>query len=69
MEEARHGDRFRPGVGLAHAQISIISQDNTPLLVINRERILCVRMGKVIQRRIDPRYDEKKADNQKAESF
>jgi len=64
MEDARHSDRLRPGADLARAQISIIGQDHIPLLVIYRKRILCVRMGKVIERRINPRYDEKKADAQ-----
>jgi hypothetical protein len=69
MEEVRRGGRLRSDEGFAHAQISIISQDNIPLLVIYRERILRVRTGKAIKRRINPRHDEKKADAQKSESF
>jgi hypothetical protein len=69
MEEVGRDGRLRSDEGFAHAQISIISQDNIPLLVIHRERILRVRTGKTIKRRIDPRYDEKKANAQKSESF
>lgn len=53
MQEARRRDLTRPGVGLACAQIPIIGQDDIPLLVIHRERVLRHRVGKVIQRRID----------------
>ena len=69
MQEARHCDRARLGVGFEHAQIPIIGQDGSPLLVIHRKRILRHRVGEVIQRRIDSRYDEKKADDQQGESF
>jgi hypothetical protein len=69
MEKARCRDQARLGVGLARAQIPIIGENGSPLLVIDGERTLRHRMGKAIQRRIDSRYDEKKADDQEGESF
>ena len=53
MEKVRCGDRLRSDEGLAHAQVSITGQDNIPLLIIHRKRILGVCMGKMIERRID----------------
>ena len=66
MQEARWA-RF--GIGFARAQIPIIGQDDTPLLVIYPERTLRRRVGEVIQRRIDSRCDEKKTDGQEDKSF
>ena len=69
MQEARRRDRARLRVGFARVQIAIIGQRNAALLVIRRERILRRRVGETIQRPIDSRYDEKKADDQEDKSF
>jgi len=69
MQEARRREQTRLGEGFARVQITIIGQHNATLLVIHRERILRRRVGKAIQRRIDSRYDQKKADDQKDKSF
>ena len=69
MQEARGRDRTRLDVTFARAQIPIICHDHAPLLIVRRERILRHRLGEVIQRLIDSRYDEKKADDQEDEGF
>jgi len=69
MQEARRRNQTRLGKGFARVQITIIGQRNAALLVIRRERILCHRVGEMIQRPIDSRYDEKKADEQEDKSF
>ena len=69
MQEAGRNDLARLGVELARAQIPVISQDNSPLLAIDRDRILRRRMGHAIQSRVDSRYDEKKTDDQEDKSL
>ena len=69
MQEAGRRDLTRLDAGLARAQIPIIGEDGSPLLVIDGERILRHRVGEMIQCGVDSRYDEKKTDDQKSESF
>ncbi len=69
MKETRRRDGTRFGVSLARIQVAIISQDDMPLLIINRERILHRRLIEMIQRRIDSRDEHEKTDDQKRKGF
>ena len=69
MKETRNNGRTGFVVGPAGSQISVVGEDNPALLTVNRERALGHGVSHVIKRRIDTRYNEKKADNQKSEGF
>ena len=69
MQETRRHESAWLAVRLARTQIPFIRQNRAPLLVVNGERTLRHRVRKVIQRRIDARCDEKKADHEEGESF
>ena len=65
-------EKNRRNVGLAdlgRIQVAIVGENNPSLLTADQNGTLGCGMREVIQRSIDPRCHQKKADNQKRESF
>jgi hypothetical protein len=69
VKEDRRRDGTRLNVALARVQIALIREDDGALRGVNRQRILHHRVGKMIERGIDAGNNEKKTEDQKAESF
>ncbi len=65
MQETGGGNKSRPEANLASVQVAVVGQNDTSLLIVDRDGILRRRMGKTIQSCIDARDNEKQADDQK----
>ena len=69
MEEARHGDLDRLEIRLGKGRIAIVSEDDNALFVIPGKRILSGTACQVVQRRVNSRDQEEKADDEEEENF